>query len=158
MNDDVGNSYELSLVSCKCVGAYVRSKKNQNQVIGLFMFLATLLWYLSYDRIHIILFTKFQICWLWQKVSSDNDRGFQRFLDNVQYKSSGILRYERVFGQGFVSTGGLGMPFSHRVCIIFAVFMVLYLKFNVNSYTFPFLLYASEVSFLLLILFFCFDL
>ncbi|XP_023643908.1 phosphoethanolamine N-methyltransferase 3 isoform X3 [Capsella rubella] len=78
MNDDAGNSYELSLVSCKCVGAYVRSKKNQNQ-----------------------------ICWLWQKISSDNDRGFQRFLDNVQYKSSGILRYERVFGQGFVSTGGL---------------------------------------------------
>ncbi|CAL9240548.1 unnamed protein product [Arabidopsis halleri] len=78
MNDEDGNSYELSLVSCKCIGAYVRNKKNQNQ-----------------------------ICWLWQKVSSDNDRGFQRFLDNVQYKSSGILRYERVFGEGFVSTGGL---------------------------------------------------
>lgn len=34
MNDDVGNSYEFSLVSCKCVGAYVRNKKNQNQVIN----------------------------------------------------------------------------------------------------------------------------
>lgn len=33
MDDDVGNSYELSLVSCKCIGAYVRNKKNQNQVI-----------------------------------------------------------------------------------------------------------------------------
>ena len=52
-----------------------------------------------------------QICWIWQKVRSDDDRGFQRFLDNVQYKSSGILRYERVFGQGFVSTGGIGMPY-----------------------------------------------
>ncbi|WZY73372.1 hypothetical protein YC2023_005612 [Brassica napus] len=48
-----------------------------------------------------------QICWIWQKVSSVNERGFQRFLDNVQYKSNGILCYERVFGQGFVSTGGI---------------------------------------------------
>ncbi|XP_047338147.1 phosphoethanolamine N-methyltransferase 1-like [Impatiens glandulifera] len=72
------NSFELSLVGCKCIGAYVKNKKNQNQ-----------------------------ICWLWQKVSSDNDRGFQQFLDNVQYKSNGILRYERVFGEGFVSTGGI---------------------------------------------------
>ncbi|KAI3746018.1 hypothetical protein L6452_08433 [Arctium lappa] len=78
MSDASGNSYELSLVGSKCIGAYVRSKKNQNQ-----------------------------ICWIWQKVNSEDDKGFQRFLDNVQYKSSGILRYERIFGQGFVSTGGL---------------------------------------------------
>ncbi|RAL50101.1 hypothetical protein DM860_007775 [Cuscuta australis] len=74
-----GKSFELSLIGCKCIGAYVRNKKNQNQ-----------------------------ICWTWQKVSSEDDRGFQKFLDNVQYKCSGILRYERVFGEGFVSTGGLG--------------------------------------------------
>lgn len=78
MQDGSGNSYELSLVGCKCIGAYVRNKKNQNQ-----------------------------ICWLWQKVGSDDDKGFQRFLDTTQYKCSGILRYERVFGSGFVSTGGL---------------------------------------------------
>ncbi|KAL6545523.1 glycylpeptide N-tetradecanoyltransferase [Orobanche gracilis] len=78
MHDNSGNSFELDLISCKCIGAYVRNKKNQNQ-----------------------------ICWIWQKVSSDDDRGFQKFLDTVQYKSSGILRYERVFGHGFVSTGGL---------------------------------------------------
>lgn len=77
-NDGSGNSFELALVGCKCIGAYVRNKKNQNQ-----------------------------ICWTWQKVRSEDDRGFQRFLDNVQYKSSGILRYERVFGPGFVSTGGI---------------------------------------------------
>uniref|UniRef100_A0A453FAL0 phosphoethanolamine N-methyltransferase n=1 Tax=Aegilops tauschii subsp. strangulata TaxID=200361 RepID=A0A453FAL0_AEGTS len=76
--DQSGSSSELSLLTCKCVGAYVKNKKNQNQ-----------------------------ICWLWQKVKSTEDRGFQRFLDNVQYKTSGILRYERVFGQGFVSTGGI---------------------------------------------------
>ncbi|XP_015582654.2 phosphomethylethanolamine N-methyltransferase isoform X1 [Ricinus communis] len=77
-SDGSGNSFELSLIGCKCIGAYVRNKKNQNQ-----------------------------ICWVWQKVSSQDDKGFQRFLDNVQYKSNGILRYERVFGPGFVSTGGV---------------------------------------------------
>ncbi|XVF32037.1 hypothetical protein REPUB_Repub17cG0047100 [Reevesia pubescens] len=76
--NDSRNSFELSLVGCKCIGAYVKNKKNQNQ-----------------------------ICWIWQKVSSDNDRGFQRFLDTVQYKSNSILRYERAFGQGFVSIGGI---------------------------------------------------
>ncbi|XP_073003080.1 phosphoethanolamine N-methyltransferase-like [Typha latifolia] len=76
--DEHGNAFELSFITCKCIGAYVRNKKNQNQ-----------------------------ICWMWQKVKSSDDRGFQRFLDNVQYKSSGILRYERVFGEGYVSTGGI---------------------------------------------------
>ncbi|KAJ3670686.1 hypothetical protein LUZ60_008112 [Juncus effusus] len=77
-NDEQGNSYELSLITCKCIGAYVRNKKNQNQ-----------------------------ICWLLEKVKSDNDKDFQKFLDNVQYKTNGILRYERVFGEGYVSTGGV---------------------------------------------------
>uniref|UniRef100_A0A0E0PQT4 phosphoethanolamine N-methyltransferase n=1 Tax=Oryza rufipogon TaxID=4529 RepID=A0A0E0PQT4_ORYRU len=76
--DKDGGSYELSLETCKCIGAYVKSKKNQNQ-----------------------------LCWLWEKVKSTEDRGFQRFLDNVQYKTTGILRYERVFGEGYVSTGGI---------------------------------------------------
>ncbi|KAK9091597.1 hypothetical protein Sjap_024774 [Stephania japonica] len=76
--DASGNTSELSLINCKCIGAYVRNKKNQNQ-----------------------------ICWLWQKVCSSDDKGFQQFLDNVQYKTNGILRYERVFGEGFVSTGGI---------------------------------------------------
>ncbi|XVF23679.1 hypothetical protein REPUB_Repub13aG0060100 [Reevesia pubescens] len=62
--DDSGNSFEFSLVDYKCIGAYVKNKKNQNQ-----------------------------ICWVWQKFSSDIDKGFQRFLDTVQYKSNSILRY-----------------------------------------------------------------
>lgn len=61
-----------------------------------------------------------QICWTWQKVASKDDMEFQRFLDTVQYKCSGILRYERVFGQGFVSTGGLGMPLRLHV-VLFTV-------------------------------------
>lgn len=63
--------------------------------------------------IHII--CTLQICWVWQKVRSEDDRGFQRFLDTVQYKCTGILRYERVFGPGYVSTGGLGM----LICFIY---------------------------------------
>jgi len=31
---------------------------------------------------------------------------FQNFLDNNQYTETGILRYEKIFGRGFVSTGG----------------------------------------------------
>ncbi|KAL6615843.1 hypothetical protein ACP70R_038113 [Stipagrostis hirtigluma subsp. patula] len=73
-----GNSFKLSLATFKCIGAYVKIKKSQNQ-----------------------------ICWLWQKVNSAEDGGFQSFLDNVQYKASGILRYERIFGDGYVSTGGV---------------------------------------------------
>lgn len=52
-----------------------------------------------------------QICWLLEKVprSSDTENGFdtfQQFLDNQQYTNRGILRYEKMFGAGFVSTGG----------------------------------------------------
>lgn len=52
-----------------------------------------------------------QICWLLEKVprSSDNQseyKTFQQFLDNKQYTNRGILRYEKMFGAGYVSTGG----------------------------------------------------
>ncbi|KAJ1394241.1 S-adenosyl-L-methionine-dependent methyltransferase [Sesbania bispinosa] len=72
ISDNSGNSFELSLVGCKCIGAYVRNKKNQNQ-----------------------------------KVRSQDDRRFQRFLDRIEYNQRSILRYEHVYGSGFVSTGGL---------------------------------------------------
>jgi hypothetical protein len=58
-----------------------------------------------YNNIYMV-----QICWIWQKVRSHDDRGFQKFLDKVEYSEKSILRYERVYGQGFISTGGLGMP------------------------------------------------
>ena len=32
---------------------------------------------------------------------------FQKFLDEQQYSRNGILRYEKIFGQDFVSTGGI---------------------------------------------------
>nr|XP_043634124.1 phosphoethanolamine N-methyltransferase 3-like [Erigeron canadensis] len=78
ISDTSGKSYELSLVRSKSLGTYILDKESHNK-----------------------------ICWIWQKVNSEDDRGFQHFLDNVQYKSSGILRYERIFGHGFVSTGGI---------------------------------------------------
>lgn len=104
MYDDNGNSFELSLITCKCIAAYVKNKKNQNQVLLHFS-----LFYFFGCTSTILHSQKMQICWIWQKIKSDDDRGFQRFLDNVQYKSSGILRYEHVFGDGFVSTGGISM-------------------------------------------------
>lgn len=39
-------------------------------------------------------------------VSSQDHSSFQSFLDHNQYRRKNILRYERVYGHGFVSTGG----------------------------------------------------
>uniref|UniRef100_A0A3Q3JGT8 phosphoethanolamine N-methyltransferase n=1 Tax=Monopterus albus TaxID=43700 RepID=A0A3Q3JGT8_MONAL len=52
-----------------------------------------------------------QICWLLEKTprSLNAQNGFstfQKFLDNQQYTRRGILRYEKIFGVGYVSTGG----------------------------------------------------
>jgi len=40
-------------------------------------------------------------------------------LDRVEYSHKSILRYEQMYGPGFVSTGGLGMSykFSFLFCI-----------------------------------------
>ena len=37
---------------------------------------------------------------------SKKDEQFQDFLDNHQYARKGILLYERIFGDTYVSTGG----------------------------------------------------
>ena len=57
-----------------------------------------------------------QICWKWRKVMmAEPQKGtFRTFLDSVQYSRTGILRYERIFGPGFVSTGGLE---TTKVCL-----------------------------------------
>ena len=57
-----------------------------------------------------------QICWKWRKVvTTEPQKGtFRAFLDSVQYSRTGILRYERIFGPGFVSTGGLE---TTKVCV-----------------------------------------
>ena len=57
--------------------------------------------------------------WLLQKVRRPVNNGhgyktFQEFLDNQQYSMSGILRYEKVFGHTFVSTGGID---TTKVCV-----------------------------------------
>ncbi|KAM9301526.1 uncharacterized protein PAF06_014724 [Gastrophryne carolinensis] len=75
------NGFEI--VMSKSVQTYIKIKKNQNQ-----------------------------LCWLLQRVprAADGHQGyttFQQFLDNQQYSRRGILRYEKIFGEGFVSTGGL---------------------------------------------------
>lgn len=53
-----------------------------------------------------------QLCWMASKVvigtgSISGHDTFQQFLDNQQYSRNGILRYEKIFGKHFVSTGGL---------------------------------------------------
>ncbi|KAK4395642.1 Phosphoethanolamine N-methyltransferase 1 [Sesamum angolense] len=83
--DNAGNSFELSLMSCKCIGAYVKNKKNQNQVFERFKRFAGF-----GKRLAQMLTEDFRSSWIMSSI-----------------KSSGILRYERVFGQGFVSTGGI---------------------------------------------------
>lgn len=53
---------------------------------------------------------KNQSFWLFQKVeikSKPHDLDLQSFLDSQQYAVDGILKYERIFGHGFVSTGGI---------------------------------------------------
>ncbi|KAF0694852.1 Aste57867_14292 [Aphanomyces stellatus] len=48
-----------------------------------------------------------QICFRFRKVTKDgNADSFQRFLDSQQYSSGSIARYEKIFGAGYVSTGG----------------------------------------------------
>lgn len=38
MQDTSGALFELNLISCKCISAYVRNKKNQNQVMLFVLF------------------------------------------------------------------------------------------------------------------------
>jgi len=52
-----------------------------------------------------------QVAWLAQKQLGETKeingyQTFQEFLDKCQYSINGILRYEKIFGPGYVSTGG----------------------------------------------------
>lgn len=48
-----------------------------------------------------------QLYWLWRCVPADQPISELRpFLDAHQYSEQGLSVYERVFGQGFISTGG----------------------------------------------------
>ncbi|KAJ8014799.1 hypothetical protein DPEC_G00019500 [Dallia pectoralis] len=74
--------FGFDIVLNKTVQTYIKMKNNQNQV-----------------------------CWLLEKVGRNATcqggfRTFQQFLDNQQYTRNGILRYEKMFGAGYVSTGG----------------------------------------------------
>nr|KAG5713033.1 hypothetical protein BaRGS_021827 [Batillaria attramentaria] len=80
---DAESVYGFDMVLSKSVETYIKRKNNSNQVV-----------------------------WLVQKVKRDASKTygfktFQEFLDNQQYSANGILRYEKIFGRTFVSTGGL---------------------------------------------------
>ena len=50
---------------------------------------------------------KQEVVWQYKKVSADNpEKKLQEFLDAQQYTRKGILKYEKVFGHRYVSTGG----------------------------------------------------
>lgn len=85
-----------------------------------------------YNNIFVV-----QICWIWQKVRSQDDRGFQQFLDRVEYSHKSILRYEQMYGPGFVSTGGLGMPFIFSFVSLFCEGFLLSLYLAIRE-IFPF--------------------
>ena len=40
-------------------------------------------------------------------MAQDSSAQMQKFLDENQYTKKSILRYEKIFGVGFVSTGGM---------------------------------------------------
>ncbi|XP_019739480.1 phosphoethanolamine methyltransferase isoform X3 [Hippocampus comes] len=81
-DEEAGQRFGFDIVFRKQVKTYIELKNNPNQ-----------------------------ICWLWEKVARSSDaketfRTFQMFLDNNQYTRRGILCYEKMFGSGYVSTGG----------------------------------------------------
>ncbi|CAF0782745.1 unnamed protein product [Rotaria sp. Silwood1] len=50
----------------------------------------------------------FHVCYVFKKTTKqDNHSTLQDFLDQQQYSTRGVLSYERIFGAGFISTGGL---------------------------------------------------
>ena len=75
-----GQVSHLELVCCKSVDTYVRVKQNQNQV-----------------------------CWKWRKVVDSGvvANAPRHFLDGNQYTEEGIAKYQLMFGDGFVSPGGV---------------------------------------------------
>ena len=105
-----------------------------------------------------------QVCFLFHKVKlQDYHHGFKtmkEFLDFKQYSVNSILRYEKIYGYGFVSTGGnvtteefldkLELKPNQRVldvgCAIGGCKEIFYLVFDeleiLNVY-FPFLLIDS---------------
>ncbi|XP_051778199.1 uncharacterized protein LOC114646349 [Erpetoichthys calabaricus] len=74
--------FGFEIAMTKSVQTYIKMKKNRNQ-----------------------------LCWLLQMVERNQSANqgfetFQQFLDSRQYSRQGILRYEKIFGRGYVSTGG----------------------------------------------------
>ncbi|XP_070565546.1 uncharacterized protein [Ptychodera flava] len=85
--------------------AFLPGKKDDDQSRGFeIIFSKTLQTYVKVRHSHN------QICWLLQKKRIAEYRGyitFQAFLDNQQYAKKSIPQYERMFGEGSISPGGL---------------------------------------------------
>lgn len=78
--EENGEQYGFELVFARPSRTYIEKKNNSNQV-----------------------------CFLFNKVKLVNFHGYKtirEFLDSKQYSVAGILKYEKIFGSGFISTGG----------------------------------------------------
>lgn len=78
---DAGEEW-YRMVQAKSLSSYIRLKSNCGQVTYLYQKQVT------------------------EKKETQEFQTFQEFLDKSQYSVNGILRYEKIFGSGFVSTGG----------------------------------------------------
>jgi phosphoethanolamine N-methyltransferase len=59
------------------------------------------------------------LCYVFKKIAKQDDHStLQDFLDQQQYSTNGVLRYEKIFGPGFVSTGGLDTTKVYSMIII----------------------------------------
>ncbi|XP_072013647.1 uncharacterized protein [Amphiura filiformis] len=81
-SEEGGKNFGFEMIFSRSIQTYVELKNNQNQY-----------------------------CWLLHKTQQDTTANhgfetFQKFLDSRQYTRNSILSYEKVFGDGYVSTGG----------------------------------------------------
>merc|ERR1712004_118461 len=81
-SENDGKIHGFNLVLSRSIQAYAKRRKNNNQIC----------WLVTKDII--------------QESSNQGYKTFQQFLDAKQYSRNGILRYEKIFGRHFVSTGG----------------------------------------------------
>lgn len=82
-SDTEGEVFGFDLVLTRPLTSYIKLKQNDGQHI----------WLLQKTRR--------------PKTAEAEYRTFQEFLDSRQYSRANILRYERIFGRTFISTGGI---------------------------------------------------
>ena len=81
-------------------------------------------------------------------VFKSNDNCSHEFLDAGQYQKNGILRYERIFGETFVSTGG---ETTTRVCKYDIDYYIHVLSVKIQKHSLP-ITHCCKISYFRLLL------